>query len=271
MYGISFVCCKLATAFFVLLGHVPSWVGCDAEVHVFNGSRDMHPSIQCSVCYPDNIPYSELCAGTTDFHYTCNTTCTKLFFSGAGSTAVSLDVFVLMPLAWLPFAVYSNNEVARMIDGLWQQHTNDIRGNSQSIVSSGRLGLSNTAHGYNAVAPLVHAATLICSATLILFLSKSHGGYFVGAPEGLEKIQRSLTHAGILVTATTIVLNVLMCLRFVYEMFSNAAATMRRSASAIEQELLTTDTMRISSPEFHALSAEEQLKLLPPVRSGELS
>ena len=48
-------------------------------------------------------------------------------------------------------------------------------------------------------------------------------------------------------------------------------ASMRRSASAIEQELLTTDTMRISSPEFHALSAEEQLKLLPPVRSGELS
>ena len=37
-------------------------------------------------------------------------------------------------------------------------------------------------------------------------------------------------------------------------------ATMRRSASAIEQ---------FSSPEFQALSAEEQLKLLPPVRKAQ--
>eukprot|EP01047_Picozoa_sp_COSAG01_P131134 COSAG01_NODE_60823_length_292_cov_1.544041_1_plen_36_part_01 len=34
---------------------------------------------------------------------------------------VTLDVFVLVPLIWLPFAIYSNNEVARMIHGIWQR------------------------------------------------------------------------------------------------------------------------------------------------------
>ena len=36
----------------------------------------------------------------------------------------SLQTFMLLPLMWLPFAVYSNNEVAQLIDGLWWQHVN---------------------------------------------------------------------------------------------------------------------------------------------------
>eukprot|EP01043_Picozoa_sp_COSAG02_P008892 COSAG02_NODE_293_length_25438_cov_52.630254_5_plen_976_part_00 len=139
MYSMSFVCCKLAASFFVLLGHIPDIAGCDSSPITFHGPRKHDSSVECIVCYvnnrpPGNAPPNPLCENESPINYNrCTTTCTKLFFSGGGEIAISLDVFVLVPLLWLPFAVYSNNEVARMLDGIWQTK----RANSETLAEEG--------------------------------------------------------------------------------------------------------------------------------------
>ena len=61
-------------------------------------------------------------------------------------------------LAWVPFAVYANNEVAQLLDGIWWQHTCTQRGDS----GASRVGLSTAQHGVKASAPLVQAIVMAC-------------------------------------------------------------------------------------------------------------
>ena len=42
-----------------------------------------------------------------------------LFFSGGDSSNMDLIVYALVPLVWVLFAVFVNNEIAQLIDGLW--------------------------------------------------------------------------------------------------------------------------------------------------------
>ena len=109
MYGFSFLCCKIAIFFFVLLGHIPHWVGCNSDDQPFSlrthAARGIDSSIDCTVCYIINKGNNTLCDRQINHvYYAYTTTCAKLFFSGAGKMPVSLDVFVLLPLLWLPFA-----------------------------------------------------------------------------------------------------------------------------------------------------------------------
>jgi hypothetical protein len=107
MYSLSFACCKLTTVFFVLLGHIPEFVGCNSTNETFVGTGDLHESIDCVVCYAANSEHNPRCDDhKTSIYYDCRTTCTKVFFSGGGIMPVELDVFVLVPLLWLPFFVY---------------------------------------------------------------------------------------------------------------------------------------------------------------------
>ena len=113
--------------------------GCDSTQHTFVSSKDLDASIDCTLCFPastraNNTTPDDRCAEYKDAPfvvYACTTDCATIFFSGAGTLPkagqpdtrppITLDVFVLVPVLWLPFAVYSNNEVARMIDGIWQR------------------------------------------------------------------------------------------------------------------------------------------------------
>ena len=90
---------------------------------------------------------------------------------------------VLLPLIWLPVAVYSNNEVAQLIDGLWWQKTAIMsiqleRSGSPVPKPTQRIGLSTTLHGYYTVAPLLHAFVLAGTA-ISLALILSHVAYEV--------------------------------------------------------------------------------------------
>eukprot|EP01043_Picozoa_sp_COSAG02_P061051 COSAG02_NODE_8116_length_2702_cov_2.379946_1_plen_423_part_00 len=246
MYSLSFVCCKLATVFFVVLGHIPDIAGCDSNPITFHGPNEHDSSIECSVCYvnnrpPGNAPPDDKCDDDSPLTYNrCTTTCTKLFFSGAGEIPISLDVFVLVPLLWLPLAVYSNNEVARMIDGIWQTRTDrdslrvcqtfDANRGSETHTAA-RVGLSSTVHGYSAIVNLSHAVFLICFGLTLYFLVASGGGYYVdvgsicavgnagGGTCGseLDAVQQPLDKAGRYVTYSIVALNALMFFRLCYE------------------------------------------------------
>jgi hypothetical protein len=231
MYSLSFVCCKLATTFFVLLGHIPDIAGCDSKPIKFHGPNEHDSSIDCTVCYvnnqpPGNAPPDDQCDANSPMTYNrCTTTCTKLFFSGAGEIQISLDVFVLVPLLWLPFTVYSNNEVARMIDGIWQaRRDRDVNRGSLMHIAT-RVGLSSTVHGYSAIVNLSHAVFFICFGLTLYFLAASGGGYFmdVGSICGgtcgseLDALQQPLDKAGRYVTCSIVALNTLMLSRLCYE------------------------------------------------------
>jgi hypothetical protein len=123
----------------------------------------MDPSVKCTLCYPfEGGDVSAGCRNVTledGVYYDCSVSCTTLFFSGAGTASYSLSMFVIAPLMWLPFTVYyANNEVAQLIDGVWWQHQEEVAAMSQSTKT--RIGLSTTAHGYDTIAPLVHAVTI---------------------------------------------------------------------------------------------------------------
>ena len=157
---------------------------------------------------------------------------------------VPLDVFVLGPLLWLPFAVYANNEVARLIDGIWERHLEANPSARTSQIPSNRIGLSDTAHGYNAIANLSHAVFLMCIVMMGYFLFKAGGSYEVHAPAGLEeRLQKPLHDAGLVVTGSIIVLNALMLVRFAFEKYTftvqgeNLRSARRSVASAMQTRL----------------------------------
>lgn len=64
---------------------------------------------------------------------------------------------LLEALFWLPFAIYSNNEMAQLLDGLWWQHT---QGQAGALNDRRRVGLTTTQHGVKAVSPLVEVIVL---------------------------------------------------------------------------------------------------------------
>ena len=64
---------------------------------------------------------------------------------------------LLVALFWLPFAIYSNNEMAQLLDGLWWQHT---QGQAGALNGGRRVGLTTTQHGVKAVSPLVEVIVL---------------------------------------------------------------------------------------------------------------
>jgi hypothetical protein len=234
MYSLSFFCCKLATVFFVLLGHIPALSDCNSTAVNFVGGEDavMTKQINCTVCFPpsssQNITQDARCDNRSHIYHACTTDCATIFFSGAGMKSkqppISLDVFVLVPLLWLPFAVYSNNEVARMIDGIWHRTRQDNR-QAPSLHQAARVGLSTTAHGYQAVANLAHAVFLLCAVALLSFLITARGGYHVYAPTNLEQLQGNLDRAGHFVTGSVIIIDMLMLCRLLYEQCSCGGAS----------------------------------------------
>ena len=249
MYSLSFVCCKLATAFLVVLGHIPELAGCNEEIYSFKGNREMllnragSSTIECGVCLPNNRANERHCDDhATSTYYPCNTTCAKLFFSGGEEMPISLDVFVLVPILWLPFMVYSNNEVARVIDGIWERRRNAMSESGRlGLHTAARVGLSTTGHGYSSIANLAHAVFLLCGVAHIYFLitifaSTKHFGYSVDAPLGHllddkgvaistggvpqelgSALQAPLDAAGRYVTWSVVALNLLTLCRFFYE------------------------------------------------------
>jgi hypothetical protein len=225
-YAISYLCCKFATLFFMAQGHLPSLLGCndtlipfDTTSKGFGMNSAYAETISCTLCYPsgeaDNSSAVDAgCQPTKHLYYACSASCIKLFYSGGDQHAQSLQVFVLLPLLWLPFAVYSNNEVAQLVDGLWWEHAKD--GASGQSGGKVKIGLSSSLDGYATVAPLVQAVALGCG-TLMAFLVLS-GGYVITVPgEMLEgahddgpRIQRALDSLGDVVTFGAALLTMVM-------------------------------------------------------------
>ena len=217
-YAIGYLCCKFATLFFMAQGHLPGYLGCDQTPVSFDGTMEFGLSTtnaSCVLCFPpddaDNssaVPV-DCRADTVKLYYACTTSCMKLFYMG-NEHSRSLQEFVLLPLLWLPFAVYSNNEVAQLIDGLWWEHES-----GQTFGGKVKIGLSSSADGFNTVAPLVVAVTVGCEATLAFFLSME-GGYQVRVlPALLETaegpgIQSALDKSSKAATIGAIVLNLTM-------------------------------------------------------------
>jgi hypothetical protein len=259
-YGISYMCAKCATLLFMANGHIPDLVGCtEDEIHFEQKQPSNDPSTTCVLCYPEPLYYQEQlnltsattevgasCRPSTELYYNCTTSCRHLFFSGGGNADQNLVVFVLAPLLWLPFAVYSNNEVAQLIDGLWWQHvqlTDTVAGRTSSPQHL-KIGLATSVHGYDTISPLVHAVTLGCGAIVLLLLCKGqHWGYHVDAPpcslrscgqmdehsdppqlqpgpDG-EGLQTALDKAGKAVTWATVVLNMVMVCRVILDIYSH--------------------------------------------------
>jgi len=255
-YGVSFLCSKCATVFFMLQGHVPDLYGCSPDKVLFPANTaEMNSlsmknlitakAIECTMCFPEGLGdaspkvhnvcqqfYNE--TELTVPEYVCDTSCTRLFFSGGGGSTTehqtsdslssvvperpTLVVFVLAPLLWLPFTVYANNEVAQLIDGLWFTHTKGAASGSM------RIGLSTTAIGYYTIAPLIHAVTVVCIGIVLMFMWTSGGsGYSVAIPPQLhatgagEAASTALNKACPAVTAGTLLLSSIMLLRVLVE------------------------------------------------------
>ena len=246
LYAISFLSAKTAALFFMMQGHIPEAFHCtavpvsfsvsEAQYKPMADSESMLAGTNCTFCFPesDRNPGEPPAAGCDDriggksYYYACETSCTKLFFTGAGSTGPSLALFVLAPLVWLPFSVYANNEVAQLIDGVWADHAGGSAGGS----SYARIGLSTTPHGYYTIVPLVHSMTLGCAALVFIFVLQTHGsqdgyaGYLAVPPEqdislggdrGLEAVKGPLRKTCNAVTAGTVLLNAVMLCRVALE------------------------------------------------------
>jgi hypothetical protein len=224
LYAVSYVGCKFATIFFMAQGHMPRWFGCSEEIVAFNASTKFGTSshsdaIDCIICYPSTNATVTRCQSTTnDVYYHCSSSCIQLFYSGEQS--MDLVTFVLVPLLWLPFAVYANNEVAQLIDGTWWRHLNSDSMSSSSV----KIGLSSTADGYYTVAPLVQAVTVACGVILVWFVATTGGGYQIRVPpEMLEtgaglKTQAALHRSGRAVTICAVLLNAVMMARVIAEL-----------------------------------------------------
>jgi hypothetical protein len=164
--------------------------------------------------------------------YVCETSCTRLFFSGGSASEFdrddvlsflrrpSLEVFVLVPLLWLPFAVYANNEAAQLIDGVWFHFKN------AALDGNVRIGLSTTSQGYYTIAPLIHAMTIACAGIVAMMLWTG-GGYAVQPPDGLDATpvgraaKKALDTACFWVTVGAVILNSVMLLRTLLEIGSS--------------------------------------------------
>ena len=255
----------------------------------------------CSTCFTtqkDDGIYQDLCFqfhGNASLleapHYVCETSCQRLFFnggdadhndpsSGGWSSLIpqrpSLVVFVLMPLLWLPFAVYANNEVSQLIDGVWRGHSADVRTNT-----SVRIGLSTSADGYYVIAPLIHAVTVGCAGLIALFISTS-GGYYVWIPDQLtepismrdpgkaaaQEVERkallaALPKAQHVVTVGTTCLNLVMLVRVLVEIGSSvlsAEAGAAEDASMYSAIGGTSDSSVFAGTESLFLSAPPPLR-----------
>jgi hypothetical protein len=244
LYAVSYICCKFATILFMAQGHMPGWMGCKQEKVTFTASKQYGLSphseaVKCTLCYPvvaNSSMLVEGCKTTTKLYYACSTSCIDLFYSGDPS-GLSLVWFVLIPLMWLPFAVYANNESAQLIDGTWWQHEASVAATASSV----KIGLSSTADGYYTVAPLVQSVTLACGVILIWFVASTGGGYQIRVPhemlDGLGErgtaIQAALFLAGRSVTVSAVVLNVTMMSRAAFEII--VAHAYRATANGIHK------------------------------------
>jgi hypothetical protein len=279
LYAVSYVCSKFATIFFMAQGHLPNFFGCNEDLVTFNASKQfgLNPhseAISCSLCYPtddtagsnsSSALAAEVCHASHELYYACSTSCIQLFYDGDPS-GLSLVVFVLIPLLWLPFAVYANNESAQLIDGTWWRYEQS-QTNSRKTASV-KIGLSSTADGYYTIAPLVQAVTIACGVILMCFVASTNGGYQISVPtevlaalgERGTALQRALFHAGRSVTVCAVVLNVVMMSRVAVEVFSVHAYratmsmrhSMRRLGGSIRgQEML--ELLRSAEPSTEAV------------------
>ena len=219
-YLVSYTCVKLGTIFFMMQGYVPDLLGCtDDKIH-YTGAITMVPdsTSKCEVCFSSEDKCPSLSSEDEHAHdsvyFSCTTSCKDLHYSGADQSLVN---FVVIPLLWLPFAVYANNEVAQLIDGVWDQ----ARRSGGTSRGSVRIGLSSTVHGYQTIAPLVHAATVACAAVTLVFISTGRHGYFVQMPPEVARAdpaaKDALARTSTVVTLGVVVLNLTMLLRVLAE------------------------------------------------------
>ena len=285
-YAISYLCAKAATVFFMLAGELPALFDCkggDDSPLVFdmslNSTEADKEGSECILCFPvsDREPDQDqsMCDDSRDdLYYACTSSCAKLFFSGGGNTDYQLRTYVLAPLAWLPFAVYSNNEVAQLIDGLWwrssqarQQETVGTHGSSGSssdgVSERVQIGLSTSSHGYYTVTPLVHAVTVGCAILTLVFYRTGEGGYFVNVPSGLlaepngPAIQEALHKTGTTIVLGPVILNVVMVLRVILEIGSLAGSICGQQTQATADSAADySDDEQDESDESTTTSAE---------------
>eukprot|EP01046_Picozoa_sp_COSAG06_P029988 COSAG06_NODE_2822_length_6230_cov_332.215299_6_plen_662_part_00 len=180
-YVMSYVATKLGVLLLMLAGRLPDlFQGCESSFVVSTYAYGDHlsssgvkyatnwtswPDGNCPAPSPTALvckTSSGGCAGSYcglesaltsgQTCYGC-TSCRAEFFSQDTLTPL------LLTLLWLPFAVYSNNETAQLIDGLWWQHleSQDSTGSNRR-----RVGLSTAQHGAMAVAPLVQVVVMGC-------------------------------------------------------------------------------------------------------------
>jgi hypothetical protein len=176
-YMMSYIATKLGVLLLMLAGRAPDLMGCHDTLFVRNtttctASTGRFGRFSCQhqeTTYATNWttwPHTNCPAPAAycqdDMQlseegqacYEC-TSCKAEFFST--NTLMPL----LLTLLWLPFAVYSNNETAQIIDGLWWQH---MESQDASASSRRRVGLSTAQHGAMAVSPLVQVVVMGCVA-----------------------------------------------------------------------------------------------------------
>lgn len=236
LYLVSFICAKLATVLFMLAGHIPGWFADCTDVDIlfktsggdFKTIKDNYTdTFHCSSCTVVKdakgcaLPDPAIVEGPA---YGCRTSCAELFFKGTNSANQSVLFFVVLPLVWIPFAVYGNNEVARLIDGVWRHRSvssAEALGTARGRVS---IGLSTTSHGYDTMIPFVHTVMISCFC-IVVWLTVYHGGYnpelptfpaFANLKDG-KAAKRSLELSSRILTCAQLVLNTIMLVRTVIE------------------------------------------------------
>ena len=88
--------------------------------------------------------------------------------------------------------LYNRNDVCHYgCHLLTRAHISGTSSGVSSGASSGaslRIGLSTTVHGYNTIAPLIHAVVLGCFGLLLMFFVGGDGGYIVHAPQAMKNM-----------------------------------------------------------------------------------
>jgi hypothetical protein len=164
-----------------------------------------------------------------------------------------------------------------------------MQSSARSALDSGtlRIGLSTSAHGYNAIVPLVHAATIVCSCAQ-LFIWMTGGGYFVMVPEKVRSsellelqtaastVQASLHNAGGVITTIPAVLNAAMLSCVIHEVLKGAgsvATVLRRSVASPRRLTPPSGESRLLGDDLSdaAQTASNEAQSAAPQATGQAS
>eukprot|EP01043_Picozoa_sp_COSAG02_P038382 COSAG02_NODE_2954_length_7671_cov_103.987718_5_plen_1164_part_00 len=242
-YAMSYVATKCAILTLSISGYAPDIFQCNETMPV-----RLVDNTSCWLSHgdPDYGPCT--CSLDTSASTSKSIDCRSSFLSSETVTAVVLSMI------WVPFAVYSNNEAAQLLDGLWWEHEQRQGSACDGGGGARRVGLSSASHGFRAVSPLVQSVVVV--SVLISFSTWAPSGgiwdcddpgysfyspqLYDGWPDGL----RWFAASAVFIINGTMLLRVLLNCRCCYKQQLAASPE-----GALQQPILTEQPQSEHGPE----------------------